>query len=166
MAIIRDIPGVKVSIESKGGPLKEYDDDDESDSNWKLKDVTSSKRRRISKYIECESDAEFNIKLEITRAFDLAEKTGQYDSITFLALVDGNPVARHYPRYKEIQPRGWSGFIDGSYMRVSPTEVSYRPLKFCSITRGALILNIKTNPRVYSPLNLTKLSGVYGHYPC
>jgi hypothetical protein len=158
MAIIRDIPGVKVSIESKGGPLKEYDDDDESDSNWKLKDVTSSKRRRISKYIECESDAKFNIRLEVTSAFDLDDGNGQFDSITFLALVDGNPVARHYPRYKEIQPRGWSGFIDGSYMRVSPTEVSYRPLKFCSITRGALILNIKTNPRVYSPLNLTKLS--------
>jgi hypothetical protein len=166
MAIIRDIPGVKVSIESKGRPLKEYDDDGESDSNWKLKGVKSSKKRRISKYLECESDAEFNVKLKVTSAFDLDEGNGQYDSITFRVLVDGNPVARLYPRYKKIQPRGWSGSIDGSCVRVSPTEVSIRSLRFCSITRGAWFLNVKINPRVYSLLNLAKLSGVYGYCPC
>ncbi|KAF2491026.1 hypothetical protein BU16DRAFT_141592 [Lophium mytilinum] len=63
MAILNDLPGLKVEIVVNGQTLKEYDDDDED---------PEEKPRTVTKYIEATSGASFEVRFTFTRLFSLS----------------------------------------------------------------------------------------------
>lgn len=55
IAILEGLPGIKVSIESQGRALQEYEDEE----GWSNTKYTVPENNRKSAYVECTSDAEF-----------------------------------------------------------------------------------------------------------
>jgi hypothetical protein len=134
MAILSDVPGIEVSIESKNQVLKEYGDNNE----WSSRDNIKVPADRIAlKYVQCESNAEFRIKIEISRLFKL---TPSSNSITFWAEVDGRQIGGQSYLQIQLATGHLVDYIDVLAQRVSHTQVSTRPLKFCSIYTGTFVL--------------------------
>ena len=130
MAILSDVPGIEVSIESKGKTLTEFTDED----GWNIgENIRVPAGQQSSKYVQCESDAEFRIKIEVKRPFKLIAGT---DGVTFWAAVDGKKIGGKTFHAAQLARDHYSDYICNNIERVSPTEVAERPLKFCSIKKS------------------------------
>jgi hypothetical protein len=125
MAIIEALPGLKVTIESQGRALEEYKDD----SEWIDEKYTTAADKKTSVYVECVSDATFQIAFSVEPPFKLPDS-----ELTFRVSVDGQRVggttARSLPGGRH------SSFVSESRSRINADEVSHRELKFTSIRKG------------------------------
>ena len=134
MAIIEALPGLKVTIESQGRALEEYEDD----SEWVDEKYTTAADKRTSVYVKCVSDATFQIAFWIEPPFKLPDS-----ELTFWVSVDGQRIggttARSLPGGRH------SSFVSESRSRINADEVSHRELKFTSIRKG--ITRPKTTSR-------------------
>ena len=129
MAILEGVPGLEVTIQSFDQDLSEYDDDGEWTQN-RFSHLSDGKRS--SKYVECETNAEFRIRLTLKHPFQIDSQ-----SLAFKANVDGHGIAQatctadYFARcsgyYMEL--------ITARLDRISPTQLSSRVLKFSSIKK-------------------------------
>lgn len=137
-------------------------------SQWSHKKFGDlAEEKRISTYVECQTDAEFRIRIVLKHPY-------RFDSpsLTFKASVDGHGIAqstcsadyfsRSYNMYMEI--------MASKLERLSATEISSRPLKFTSITKGQLRL-LSGCESVLVPIMITRslrsglspIKGFLGH---
>ena len=126
MAILEGLPGIKVSIESQGRALQEYEDEE----GWSNTKYTVPENNRKSAYVECTSDAEFQINFSIEPPYILK------DNLTFSVTTDGQTVSCITAR--RLTRDHWSDQIVSTHERSGPNEVLRRKLKFASIQRGGL----------------------------
>ncbi|RDL33263.1 uncharacterized protein BP5553_08702 [Venustampulla echinocandica] len=124
MAILEGAPGIRVTIVSQGKALKEYEDDD----GFRRGEYDVPVERISTTYIECVSDEEFRIELEITPDYNPA---GKHTHLSFSAYVDGMSVAR-WPTPKAP---GVKYYIDAALTRLNKREISCRTLKFSQIRK-------------------------------
>jgi hypothetical protein len=128
MAILQGCPGIKVSIVSDSQPLEEYPDEDGELNN---KDFSAPRDHQALTYVECTSDAEFGIKMELTQDYD---SYAEHTHFAFWAYVDGQGIGGVVDR---LPPFGaWTYNLLDAAGRISATEQFRRKLKFCSITKG------------------------------
>ena len=130
MAILQGCPGVKCTIFSNGTTLEEYPDEDGvlNDKNF-----SAPKDHQALTYVECTSDAEFGIRMELNQEFD---SYAGYTHFAFWAYVDGQSIGGAIDK---LPPFGaWSFELLDAIGRISATEQVRRKLKFCSITKGML----------------------------
>lgn len=132
MAILNAVPGLEVAVQSFGQDLREYEDDGE----WsQARYAHVPEGHRSQKFVECQTDVEFRIRLTVKHPFRLSSQ-----SLTFRANVDGHGIAQ------AILNDVWFARCSGYYMelitakleRISPTHLSSRALKFSSIKKGKL----------------------------
>jgi hypothetical protein len=74
MAVLDELPGLEVQIIVNRTPVKEYDDDEEE-----VVDKT------VTRYIEAESEAEFEVRLKFQSMFNISAK----HSVAAEVLLDG-----------------------------------------------------------------------------
>jgi hypothetical protein len=122
MAILDTVPGLRVTVESDGETLDEYPDEAE----FKYKTFSAPDNRISKSYIECTSDAEFQIKFEILPGFQAAFATHVY----FWAVVDGQEIGGY-----NGQPPTFSAALQNCVTRVNDWETVRRKLKFCSLKK-------------------------------
>jgi len=128
MAVLDAVPGIRVTVESGGKTLEEYPDEAEFD----FKTYYAPDECKSKSYIECISDAEFQIKCEVLPGFVPACGTHVY----FWAAIDGRNIGGYSAK---VYPLPWTGVLSTTYTRISDSEVSKRSLKFCSIKKGRLL---------------------------
>ncbi|CZT46851.1 uncharacterized protein RSE6_07352 [Rhynchosporium secalis] len=129
MAILKDVPGLEVSIQSDNEDLPEYNDEGDFTQS---KFAHLSEGSRSQKYVECKTDAEFRIRLVLKHPFKI-----DCQSLAFKANVDGHGIAQ------ATCSQAWFQRSSGYYMelisarldRISPTQMSSRALKFSSIKK-------------------------------
>lgn len=73
MAVIDVLPGVEVTVDVDGNPLKEYEDRDEEEPE-----------KTITRYVEAQSGKKFSIRVKCSK-----ECKFKGDSITFRFYADG-----------------------------------------------------------------------------
>lgn len=130
MAILQGCPGVKCTIFSNGTTLEEYPDED---GELNDKNFSAPKDHQALTYVECTSDAEFGIRMELNQEFD---SYAGYTHFAFWAYVDGQSIGGAIDK---LPPFGaWSFELLDAIGRISATEQVRRKLKFCSITKGML----------------------------
>ena len=86
MAILRDQPGLKVEILVDGGPLQEYDDEDE--------EVVPTV---VTKYIEVKSGVNFTIRYTFLPQFHIKH------ALVLQSYLDGKPMGSHIRSEDEIR---------------------------------------------------------------
>ncbi|KAF4618971.1 hypothetical protein G7Y89_g14876 [Cudoniella acicularis] len=91
MAIITALPGLRVTVECDRRTLTEYPDEDE----FKHKKFRAEEDRVVSKYIECVTDAEFQVKCEILPGFQPAYYATH---TTFWVDIDNKPSGGYHNR--------------------------------------------------------------------
>ena len=130
MAILQGCPGVKCTIFSNGTTLEEYPDEDGvlNDKNF-----SAPKDHQALTYVECTSDAEFGIRMELNQEFD---SYAGYTHFAFWAYVDGQSIGGAIDTLPTFG--AWSFELLDAIGRISATEQVRRKLKFCSITKGML----------------------------
>ncbi|KAH8679979.1 hypothetical protein BGZ60DRAFT_241558 [Tricladium varicosporioides] len=143
MAVIDSLPGLSVTIECNGNTLEEYEDGDE----LSYKQFTPT--HTVKKYIECVTDAEFKVHIDILPGF----KCPDYATHTTMWVdIDGKIGGGwHNPKRHPTFSRGFSEFIS----RINPSEVSRRKLRFCSIEK----VDDTDNNRVKSDIKLAENLG-------
>jgi hypothetical protein len=130
MAILQGCPGIKCSIVSNGRTLEEYPDEDGEFNNKKF---SAPEDHQILTYVECTSDAEFGIKLEVNQEYD---SNAGCTHFVFMAYVDGQGIGGVIGALPHFGK--WSYDLLDASSRTSATEEFRRKLKFCSITKGML----------------------------
>lgn len=85
MAILRDVPGVEVTVQVAGRDATEYDADDEEQQSF-AKDTTGPS---VLKYIECVDDAEFAIKIAARPDYNWGYKN---HILMFSIYIDGQLI--------------------------------------------------------------------------
>jgi hypothetical protein len=128
MAILQGCPGIKVSIVSDSQPLEEYPDED---SEFNNKDFSAPRDHQALTYVECTSDAEFGIKMELTQDYD---SYAEHTHFAFWAYVDGQGIGGVIDRLPSFG--AWTYNLLDALGRISATEQFKRKLRFCSITKG------------------------------
>lgn len=134
MAIVTEVQGLEVTIQSPDVDLPEYEDDA---GEWKYKKFGHlSAGRRSVKYVECKTDATFRIRMLLRYPFRLDSP-----SLTFKATVDGHGIAQATcsAEYLRASFGMYMEIMSNKLERISPTEVSSRSLKFSRITKGWFI---------------------------
>ncbi|KAG9241571.1 hypothetical protein BJ878DRAFT_520099 [Calycina marina] len=128
MAVLDNLPGIRVSLQSDGFRQTEYQDTDEP---LKLEPAyTLPPPGRVAlKYVEVVAEADFLIKCEV-----LAPHIAMED-ISFTAEVDGIRIATNVAEHLRLTVGYWYGHIDGYYKRIDAERVSCRPLRFCGLTK-------------------------------
>lgn len=128
MAIIEAL-GIEATIVS-GPPgcleaLSEYPDDEHEWTEYpKLKPA-----QRSVKYLECTTDAEFQIKLTRSSECKFAP-----DHLVIVLFVDNKPIA--LTSWLTEVETSKSTYIHVLVERISPTELIRTPIKFSSIVKG------------------------------
>ncbi|KAI9047800.1 hypothetical protein LZ554_008509 [Drepanopeziza brunnea f. sp. 'monogermtubi'] len=129
MAILDAVPGLEVTIQSFDEVLPEYQDD----GDWtQSRFAHIPKACRSQKYVECQTDAEFRIRITLKHPYKMNSQ-----SLVFKANVDGHGIAQ------ATCTDAWFARCSGYYMelitarldRISPTQLSSRALKFSSIKK-------------------------------
>jgi len=94
MAILDEVPGLKVTVQIAGQDCTEYDADEDGHPN------SNESCPSITKYIECIDDAEFAIKIQINDQYIWGYKN---HSLHVSACIDGQAVlgALFSSRYRE-----------------------------------------------------------------
>ncbi|KAK1596120.1 uncharacterized protein LY79DRAFT_80081 [Colletotrichum navitas] len=132
MAIIRDFPGVKVTVRVDGRDATEYDDPDgfETDTNRK------NARWRTFRYIESKDDAFFSIRYQVDNSH---RWEGPDHAFALTLYVDGKRAdgtvceaqrfLNHDPFYV------WEGIIEGSRQRsITSSYDRLNKFKFSKVT--------------------------------
>jgi hypothetical protein len=138
MAILEDHPGINVTLECRNQTMVEYDDEE---AQWELKgkdfkgEVRSTEGSRISKYVKCESDSSFRIRVEISSPFKLNPKDSKVTGLSIWVYVDGKCIGGPSPQHAELVGT-YSATISEAAIRASPTEVCYYDLRFRAIKKG------------------------------
>jgi hypothetical protein len=130
MAILQGCPSVKCTVFSNGKTLEEYPDEEGEFNN---KNFSVPKDHQALTYVECTSDAEFGIRIELNQEFD---SYAGYTHIACWAYVDGQGIGGIIDNLPEFET--WSYDILDAIGRISATEQVRQKLKFCSITKGML----------------------------
>ncbi|TAQ91575.1 hypothetical protein B7494_g9 [Chlorociboria aeruginascens] len=131
MAILRDVPGIKITIESNRKTLNEYDDDERGE--WTPpNNISAPGGRQSSTYVECETGSEFQIRVELAPPFHLG---WQYNCVAVWARVDGKHIGGKSFTRNHLANNFYSDKINGVTARIDAAQVSTRPLKFCSISK-------------------------------
>lgn len=135
MAGLLGFPGIEVTVVSGHGepatfkPLNQYPD---PEHKWAAEYASVQPTKRSASYLECETDAEFHIKVDINPDCKFAPA-----SLTIRFLVDGTPICavnlNEEVSIKEVNT------IRGIISQVSAHERTITPMKFCSITKGRLV---------------------------
>jgi len=135
MAVIDTVPGIKVDIKSNGATLPEYDDAEGrlgSINRVFDRDIRPKQDKLSSTFIECISDSEFSISMEVDPRFDLGSGAM---GLSFWCIVDGKRIGGHTVHRKKLHTR-YECVISETWGRVSPTEVMMKKLKFAAIQKG------------------------------
>lgn len=134
MAIIRELPGVKVTVEVDGQEALEYDDPDglESDHNRK------NSRWRAFKYVESKDDTFFTVKYEVDRMHYWAAPD---HSLSFFVYVDGKHMDDILCEAAYFQPfrpdYAWKHTVYGARRSSSSTGMErLSKFKFSKVTTG------------------------------
>lgn len=129
MTVLPAVPGIEVTIQSFEEDLPEYEDESWTHEKW----ASIAEWNRKSTYVECQSGAEFRVKIVVQNPFVIDS-----ENLSFKASVDGHSICQIYcpaDRYN-LQYGYYVAHLDAKVERVTPTSVSRRPLKFASITKG------------------------------
>ncbi|KAK2047428.1 hypothetical protein LZ31DRAFT_517374 [Colletotrichum somersetense] len=154
MAIIRDFPGVKVTVQVDGRDATEYDDPDgvENDAN------RNNARWRTSTYVESKDDAFFCIRYQVDNSH---RWEGPNHAFALALYVDGkraDAVVCEARKFLNFNPfYVWESTIEGS--RQKSTSSGYERLnkfKFSKVTT----LDDAANDRVKVDTAKSKLLGV------
>lgn len=139
MAVIDDVPGIKVTVQINGQDVVEYDDPDASELN--------ATRPTSSKYIECIDDAEFAVQHHVTDKY----KWGYKDHyLNFKVSADGSPLRGKCFREKDIASGHCIQKTTGqSYTDAETGQLHERKCKFSTISTGMLVVLYQS--AVYSP---------------
>jgi len=128
MAILKDLPGVQVSIFVNGQELHKYDDPDDDENNPAPDSVT--------KFIEAECGAEFSIRVDLKEEAKTAYKGDDPTdhSLRFAVYVDGE---WQESKLYDFDNMPMTGFIWGPYA----SDKEYLPYQFAqfSISSGKLL---------------------------
>lgn len=134
MAILTAVPGVEIVVQSVdragGTDLPEYEDD----GGWTYRKFSHlAQSKRSSKYVESKADAEFRIRIVLKYPFQMSSQ-----SVTFKASVDGHGIAQASctSDYFARASGYYMELICARLDRISPSEISSRPLKFNSLKKG------------------------------
>jgi hypothetical protein len=152
MAIIDKLPGLKVTVVVNGEALPEYPDvDGAKDAIIKLKSstLTVSPDKQSSTFVECVSDTEFKISIEVGPPYSLGH---EYDNITFWATIDGSGIGGRSIAPARFQYREYCSTIEEVRNRINAEDVSYRKLQF----RGLVKVDDKDSARVQSDVKLAQ----------
>jgi hypothetical protein len=130
MAILSSFPGLEVAVQSFNQDLPEYVDE----SEWtygKFNHLSTAKR--VTKFVECQTDAEFRIRIILKHPYQM-----DCPSLTFKVDIDGHGCAQStcLAGYFIKSSNMYMETIDSQLDWVSATKVSSRSLKFGSIKKG------------------------------
>ena len=129
MAVLHELPGLRVTLQSNGLRQNEFPDNDDPlklSNNY----ILPTAGRISLNYVEVVADSEFIIKCEVLAPYRATE------DISFTAEVDGTRIATNVAEYGRLNTGYWYGHIDGYYKRIDHQRVSCRPLQFCGLTKG------------------------------
>jgi hypothetical protein len=134
MAIIPELPGLEVVVQSMerigAVDMVEYEDD----GAWTYRKFGHlPDAQRSSKYVESREGAEFRIRIILKHPFQITSQ-----SLSFKASVDGHGIAQALCAANAYN-RGGRYFMElicARLDRISPSEISSRPLRFSSIKKG------------------------------
>lgn len=129
MAILPGLPGLQITVRTDERDLPEYPDED----NWSLARFNHiSQTKRISSYVECVSDVEFDILYQF-------EGSSQFDteSVTLHVAIDGKVVASEDIPASKVNKKTqigiYRGKISNVVTRVSVSELVMQRLQFKGI---------------------------------
>lgn len=128
MAILDALPGVEVTIESQGNGLPEYADDSEWAQWTSREDYNVRADKWMSTYVECVSDAEFQLKCSIKPPYKM-----DTEALSFNVSVDGQSIVKVWLT-KNSGPVQ-SETVATSYELAGPHEAIRKALKFASIQK-------------------------------
>ncbi|KAH9907773.1 hypothetical protein F4778DRAFT_777151 [Xylariomycetidae sp. FL2044] len=118
MAILEDVPGIRVWVASNGAALSEYEPHDPVGEE--------APGPALSKYVECVDNANFTVSLEINNDYEWGYRN---HSLTAYVYVDGKYIHGTTMRHTDIKPA--RGTIYGPYIHDELTgSWSLRRLKF------------------------------------
>ncbi|KAM3088484.1 hypothetical protein ACMFMG_000123 [Clarireedia jacksonii] len=118
MAIIDKLPGIKVTVTVNGEDLQEYPDED-GPQDVQYKKTTAPPGFSSSKFIECVSDEEFTIALEVGPPFKLDPR---YEALLFEVDIDGISIACLAFEREAIQYYPRRAHISESIRRINKTQ--------------------------------------------
>jgi hypothetical protein len=128
MAVLDTLPGIEVTIKSQGRTLPEYPDDGEWSNRRHHAPVPAEKRTSV--YVECVSDAKFEVVSSIKPPY----KFVNCQMLSFWIYVDGQAVGGASSR--KIVDGRWKELMAASCARTGLNQVSRRAFKFASIQKG------------------------------
>ncbi|KAM3067561.1 hypothetical protein ACMFMF_009560 [Clarireedia jacksonii] len=131
MAIIDKLPGIKVTVTVNGEDLQEYPDED-GPQDVQYKKTTAPPGFSSSKFIECVSDEEFTIALEVGPPFKLDPR---YEALLFEVDIDGISIACLAFEREAIQYYPRRAHISESIRRINKTQRAVSKLKFMQIKK-------------------------------
>ena len=142
MAIIDLVPGIEVSVCVDDHPLEEYNDDEEVEAQPGGA-IQHQATRTVSKYVESATDKEFEIRYNVTSAFNMDCPT-----VMFKFFVDGTHIAsRILPAHKykmlAASKLSFSKTIRGIDLNINGTLV-VKPFKFSEIKTSSVFSQLLT----------------------
>ena len=153
MAILGALPGIEVTIESQGTALSEYNDDTEW-AQWAPRDEYSvGADKWMSKYVECVSDTEFQLRFSMKPPFKMDS-----DKLSFDVSMDGQGIAEI--GMKKGRGPEQSVVLSTSFEQVTPHELALRALRFASIQKGSPLLS---HPYIGSGSSPSEYNSMYLH---
>lgn len=151
MAVLDDLPAIKISIKSGGQILREYADE-ESDGVAGIVKVGSrnffaSPSKWSSVFVESTPGETFSVELEVSYC-----KIGhRFDGLEILLSVNGRSMARIAPLRLQFENASWTCSMDSALSRVDNERVSARKLSFCGIRKCEACSIFRARISVFKP---------------
>ncbi|KAF4626757.1 hypothetical protein G7Y89_g11399 [Cudoniella acicularis] len=132
MAILHDLPGIKVTVYMNGKPVEEYDDDEEFAPPSRALVANNDGKpivKTTTKYIESITDQEFSIYIDITNPFKF-----DCPNIGPTVFIDGFKASRTNILRSDYTSHTVSQVIKGAYERDVRRKIQkFRHFKFSKV---------------------------------
>ncbi len=125
MAILEDVPGIKITVRVEGVDCTEYDDTNA--------DNAQEPYPTSSRYIESIDDATFSIHLEMDSAYIWGYKT---HILTFKAKADGKQLHTKVLKERHLTKGCGISKISDAYLRTKTGDWIVREPRFSSVNTG------------------------------
>jgi len=129
MAIVKSLPGVKITICSEGKKLKEY--------KFRMELPRRSVEKAVSRFIEAPTNAEFSIKIRVSGSYQL-----DCPNLLFNIYVDGVSVGGVLCGEYELIHGGWTKNIEGVKQPTEKHVVGFHKFRFSELVIGKLPLSL------------------------
>ena len=155
MAILDLVPGLEVTVCVDDHPLEEYNDDEEVEAQ-PGEAFQHQASRTVSKYVESITDKEFEIRCNVTSAFNMDCPT-----LFFTVFVDGAKLVSRLIRYKTLAASqlSYAETIKGIDLNING-RLAVKPFKFSEIKTSSVFTQLSNLVLIWIATDDAKLDSI------